>query len=169
MQITTEFNNHIHKHSLLRRGQRGLCLAVQATIEGHWFNQGQGLELLRIRKLQLGQTWIKKKNYDNILLKVLFLPMACYSNSFYFRSLCFGAFNFVPVVVLKELRLVGLAKGLLLSFEGWKGSVCPRSWTWPWFGVEGSQNSKEDWFERFDPSGNATERSGGGEKQLLRT
>lgn len=71
----------------------------------------------------------KKKNYDNILLKVLFLPMACYSNSFYFRSLCFGAFNFVPVVVLKELRLVGLAKGLLLSFEGWKGSVCPRSWT----------------------------------------
>lgn len=65
------------------------------------------------------------------------------------------------MVVLKELRLVGLAKGLLLSFEGWNGSVCPRSgtWTWPWFGVEGSQNSKEDWFERFDPSGNASDRS----------
>jgi len=52
----------------------------------------------------------------------------------------------VPVVLLKELRLVELAKGLLLSFEGWKGSVCPRSGTWtgPWFGVEGSQYSKED-------------------------
>jgi len=56
VQITIEFNNQIHKHSLLRRGQRSLCLAVQAAIKAHWFNQGQGLELLRIRKLQLGQT-----------------------------------------------------------------------------------------------------------------